>query len=137
MFKMTSKVVYLGGLRTEATHLASGQTIITDAPVDNQGKGEAFSPTDLAATSLASCALTVMGISARNHGLDIDGATADVTKVMASEPRRIARIEVRIVMPQKPYSEKDKKILEAAGRTCPVLYSLGADVEKVLEFVWQ
>lgn len=133
---MTSTVKYLGGLRTEATHLASGQVIVTDAPVDNQGRGEAFSPTDLTATSLASCALTIMGISARNHGLDIDGTTADVVKIMASDPRRIARIEVRITMPPNSFTDKDKKILEAAGRTCPVLFSLGEGVEKVLEFVW-
>jgi putative redox protein len=133
---MTSKVTYLGDLRTEATHLASGQTIITDAPVDNQGKGEAFSPTDLTATSLASCALTVMGISARNHDIDMTGATAEVTKVMGTEPRRIARIEVRIHMPVGPYSEKDRKILEAAGRSCPVMFSLHEDLEKALEFVW-
>jgi putative redox protein len=133
---MTSTVKYLGGLRTEATHLASGQVIVTDAPVDNQGRGEAFSPTDLTATSLASCALTIMGISARSHGLNIDGATANVVKIMASDPRRIARIEVRITMPPNSFTDKDKKILEAAGRTCPVLFSLGEGVEKVLDFVW-
>jgi uncharacterized OsmC-like protein len=133
---MTSTVKYLGGLRTEATHLASGQVIVTDAPVDNQGRGEAFSPTDLTATSLASCALTIMGISARSHGLNIDGATANVVKIMASDPRRIARIEVSITMPPNSFTDKDKKILEAAGRTCPVLFSLGEGVEKVLDFVW-
>jgi putative redox protein len=133
---MTSKVVYLGELRTKATHLASSQTIITDAPLDNHGRGEAFSPTDLTATSLATCALTVMGISARNHGIDMTGATAEVTKIMAAEPRRIGKIEVRILMPAGPYSEKERKILEAAGRTCPVIFSLHEDLEKVLEFVW-
>ncbi len=133
---MTSKVTYLGDLRTEATHLASGQTIITDAPVDNHGRGEAFSPTDLAATSLATCALTIMGIAARNHGLDIDGATAEVTKIMAADPRRIARIEVRITLPAKGYTAKQRKVLETAGRNCPVMYSLGEGVEKALEFIW-
>jgi putative redox protein len=133
---MTSKVEYLGDLRTEATHLASGQKMITDAPVDNQGKGEAFSPTDLTATSLATCALTIMGIAARNHGLNIDGTTTQVTKIMAAEPRRIARIELIFTMPQGPYSDKERKILEAAARNCPVMFSLAEGVEKVLEFEW-
>ncbi|MBP6828032.1 MAG: OsmC family protein, partial [Saprospiraceae bacterium] len=97
---MTSKVEYLGELRTECTHLRSGQKFITDAPVDNQGKGEAFSPTDLSATSLASCMLTTMGISALNHGIDMNGAGAEVHKIMASDPRRIARVEVTVRMPK-------------------------------------
>ncbi|HNG89903.1 MAG TPA: hypothetical protein PK858_06850, partial [Saprospiraceae bacterium] len=90
---MTSTVEYLGELRTEATHLYSGTKIITDAPLDNQGRAEAFSPTDLCATSLASCMMTIMGISARNHDLEMTGAKAEITKIMASDPRRIARVE--------------------------------------------
>ncbi len=133
---MTSKVAYIGGLRTECTHLRSGQTFVTDAPVDNQGKGEAFSPTDLSATSLAACMLTTMGISARNHDIDMDGATADVNKIMASDPRRIARVEVTVRMPKKDYTEIQKKILEAAGRTCPVALSLAAELEQVMIFEW-
>ncbi len=133
---MTSTVTYLGELRTEATHLFSGTKIITDAPLDNQGKAEAFSPTDLCATSLASCALTVMGISARNHEFDLNGATAEVTKIMASDPRRIAKVVIRFVMPQKDYTETQKLILEKAAKTCPVSFSLADGVEQVMEFVW-
>ena len=133
---MTSTVQYLGDLRTEATHLLSGQTIVTDAPPDNQGRGEAFSPTDLCATSLASCMLTLMGISARNHGLDITGANAEVTKIMAADPRRIARIEIKFLMPARGFTERQQDILEKAARTCPVHFSLSQGLEEVLEFVW-
>jgi putative redox protein len=132
----TSQVVYLGDLRTQATHIASGQTFITDAPVDNHGRGEAFSPTDLTATSLATCAMTIMGLSARNHGIDITGASADVTKTMSSDPRRISGIEIIFQMPTNGYSEKERKILETAGRTCPVLFSLDESVVKTLIFHW-
>jgi Predicted redox protein, regulator of disulfide bond formation len=133
---MTSTVHYLGELRTEAEHLYSGTKIITDAPLDNQGKAEAFSPTDLCATSLACCALTIMGISARNHSLDITGTRAEVTKVMASDPRRISKVEVRFVMPPNGFSETQKQILEKAARTCPVSFSLASGIEQSLEFVW-
>ncbi len=133
---MTSTVTYLGDLRTEATHLQSGTTILTDAPTDNQGKGEAFSPTDLCATSLASCLMTIMGISARNHGLNIDGTRAEVLKVMAADPRRIGAIEIKITMPPNGYSEREQKLLETAARTCPVALSLGDGVEQRLSFVW-
>ena len=133
---MTSTVHYLGDLRTEATHLLSGSKIITDAPPDNQGKGEAFSPTDLCATSLASCMLTLMGISARNHDLDITGAQAEVTKIMAADPRRIARIEIKFQMPPRNFSDVQQKILEKAARTCPVHFSLSEGLEEVLHFVW-
>lgn len=133
---MTSTVHYLGELRTEAEHLYSGTKIITDAPLDNQGKAEAFSPTDLCATSLACCALTIMGISARNHSLDITGTRAEVTKVMASDPRRISKVEVRFIMPPNGFSETQKQILEKAARTCPVSFSLASGIEQSLEFVW-
>lgn len=131
---MTSKVTYLGELRTECKHLLSGQKIITDAPPDNQGKGEAFSPTDLTATSLATCILTTMGIRAKE--LDITGARAEVTKIMASDPRRISRIEVKIKMPKNDFSDKDKKVLEAIARTCPVALSLSENIEQVIDFEW-
>lgn len=131
---MTSKVEYLGGLRTECKHLLSGQKIITDAPPDNQGKGEAFSPTDLTATSLATCILTTMAIRARD--LDITGARAEVTKIMASDPRRISRIEVKITMPKNGFSDKDKKVLEGIARTCPVAFSLSEKIEQVIDFEW-
>lgn len=134
---MTSKVTYLGELRTEAVHLQSGQSIITDAPPDNQGKGEAFSPTDLCATSLASCMMTIMGISARNHGLNMDGTVAEVTKIMASNPRRISAVEITLRMPPNGFTDRDKKLLETAGRTCPVALSLGEGVEQRILFVWE
>jgi putative redox protein len=130
------KTTYLGDLRTEAVHLRSGTRIITDAPTDNHGKGEAFSPTDLCAASLASCMLTIMGISARNHGLNIDGASASVNKIMASDPRRIARVEIRLEVPGSQLDERQRKILETAARTCPVAFSLDGGLEQVVEFEW-
>jgi putative redox protein len=133
---MTAHVTYLGGLRTEAVHGLSGNKIITDAPPDNQGKGEAFSPTDLCATSLAACMLTIMGISARNHDLDMDGAEASVQKIMAPDPRRIARIEIHIKMPDKGYTDKQKKILETAALNCPVHFSLAEGLEQAIVFAW-
>lgn len=134
---MTSTVEYLGDLRTEATHLYSGTRIITDAPLDNQGKAEAFSPTDLCATSLATCMMTIMGISARNHGLQMVGAKAEVTKIMAADPRRIARVEIKMVMPAQGYTDVQKKTLEAAARSCPVAFSLAEGIEQAIEFEWQ
>ncbi|MDR5590763.1 OsmC family protein [Christiangramia sp. SM2212] len=130
---MTSKVKYLGSLRTESEHLQSGSKMITDAPVDNHGKGEAFSPTDTVANALATCMLTVMGIKAESLGLDMDGATAEVTKTMASDPRRISQIDVSISFP-KTYDEKNTKILENTGKTCPVLQSLHPDIIKNISF---
>lgn len=127
---MTSTIKYTNNLRTEATHLKSGNTIITDAPVDNNGKGEAFSPTDLVATALASCMLTIMGIKARDKEIDIAGATASVNKIMASNPRRIAKIEVVMNMPANDYSDKEKKLLLAAANGCPVHQSLsGVEID--------
>lgn len=133
---MTSKVVYLGHLRTENTHLASGATYITDAPVDNHGKGEAFSPTDTVATGAANCMLTVMGIKAQGLEVDLTGATAQVTKHMVSGPRRISRIEIQVTLPGG-VSEKNRKILEQTGRTCPVILSLHEAIEKEITFHWQ
>lgn len=134
---MTSTVTYLGDLRTTATHLASNNQIVTDAPVDNHGKGEAFSPTDLLATSLANCALTVMGIGARERGIDMDGASASVTKHMAANPRRVSKIEMTITFPEgKSYDDKEKQILEQIGYNCPVAKSLHPDLEQVITFVW-
>jgi uncharacterized OsmC-like protein len=133
---MTSEVIYKGKLRTEAKHIRSGNTIITDAPVDNNGNGEAFSPTDLLATSLASCHLTIMGIKARDNNIDMDGAKAEVTKTMASDPRRVAKVEVNIYMPANNYSEKDKKVLMKAVEACPVSRSLSAELEIDLKIIW-
>ncbi len=107
--------------------------MITDAPVDNHGKGEAFSPTDTVANALATCMLTVMGIKADALGVDIKGASAEVVKIMSAEPRRISRIDVKINFPLS-YSQKDAKILEHTGKTCPVLQSLHPDIEKNITF---
>lgn len=133
---MTSKVIYLGGLRTESTHVKSGNSFFTDAPTDNNGKGEAFSPTDTVATGLASCMLTVMGIKARDMDVDMSGTTAEVTKTMASNPRRISKIEVVLNFPFEVDS-KTKAILERTANTCPVHYSLHPDIEKDITFNWQ
>lgn len=131
----TSKVTYLGNLRTENHHLQSGSTYITDAPIDNRGKGEAFSPTDTVATGLANCMLTTMGIKANDLAINMEGATAEVTKVMASNPRRIVRIEIDMHLPE-PIDQKHRKILENTARTCPVEYSLHPDIERVLTMYW-
>ena len=128
----TSKIEYLGELRTEATHLQSGKQIITDAPTDNHGKGEAFSPTDLVATALASCMISIMGIKLQGTGKDIKGATSEVTKVMYSEPRRIGEIHVKISVPDNNFSEKEKQILINAAHACPVAKSLHPDIKQVI-----
>ncbi|MDR9457258.1 MAG: OsmC family protein [Salegentibacter sp.] len=130
---MTSKVVYKGNLRTEAEHLQSGRKMITDAPVDNHGKGEAFSPTDTVATALATCMLTVMGIKAEEMGIVLEGTQAEITKTMAENPRRISKIEVNLDFPYV-YSDKQAKILEHTARTCPVLQSLHPEIEKNITF---
>ena len=129
----TIETIYLGDLRTEATHVASGNKIITDAPVDNNGKGEYFSPTDMVCAALASCMLTIMGISAKNHGFDIDGTRVKIDKIMAANPRRIAEIRIEMDMPHD-YDEKHKRIIELAAKECPVTNSLGTDVKKTLIF---
>ena len=132
---MTSKVTYLGNLRTENTHLKSGDTYFTDAPTDNNGKGEAFSPTDTVATGLANCMLTVMGIKAQGLNIEMSGTTAEVTKIMASDPRRISKIEVVLNLPFEA-DVKHKKILEHTAKTCPVLNSLHPEIEKDISFNW-
>lgn len=130
----TSKITYIGDLRTTSVHLKSGKEIITDAPVDNQGKGEAFSPTDLLATSLGNCMLTIIGIAAKNHGFDINGTTAGVTKVMAENPRRVSEIHIDLQFPNNNYSEKDKSIIEKSAKTCPVANSLHPDIKQQVTF---
>ena len=131
----TIQATYLGGLRTEATHLQSGTKIITDAPTDNKGKGEAFSPTDLLAEALASCILTTMAIVADTHSINIDNTQCEVTKVMAPNPRRVAEVIVNLKFPQT-YTDKEKKILESAANNCPVHVSLHPDVKKTIDFGW-
>jgi uncharacterized OsmC-like protein len=131
----TSIVRYDGDLRTTCVHLKSNSQFITDAPTDNNGKGEAFSPTDTVATALASCMLTVMGIKAKEMELDMLNASAEVTKHMASEPRRISKIEIELNMPFS-FDKKTKKILENTANTCPVHNSLHPDIKKVITFNW-
>jgi uncharacterized OsmC-like protein len=134
----TSKIIYLGDLRTKATHLQSIETIITDAPVDNYGKGEAFSPTDLAATSLGSCAMTIMGIMAKREGVDLSGSEIDITKIMSDEaPRRIAKVIVDFTMktPKTLPEDVQGKYVRAA-HSCPVSLSLHPDIEQVFNFKW-
>ncbi|MES2650415.1 MAG: OsmC family protein [Bacteroidota bacterium] len=130
----TSKITYNGELRTSSVHLKSGIEIITDAPVDNQGKGEAFSPTDLLATSLGNCMLTIVGIAARTHGFDINGTTAEITKIMGENPRRVTEIVVNLQFPANNYTEKEREIIERSARTCPVAYSLHPDIKQTLTF---
>jgi len=131
----TIESTYLGDLRTEATHLQSGTKIITDAPTDNLGKGEAFSPTDLLAESLASCMLTTMAILGGKQGITIDGTTCEVTKIMAANPRRVAEVVINFKFP-KDYDDKDRKILEAAAYGCPVAVSIHPDLKKTVDFGW-
>ena len=134
---ITASTIYKGDLRTEATHVRSGQVIITDAPPDNNGKGEAFSPTDLLAASLGSCMLTIMGIAARNHGFDMDGTRVEITKVMYSNPRRVGEILAEIYLPAVEYSDSQKRILEVAARTCPVALSLHPDLKQDIRLHFQ
>ncbi len=132
----TVEAKYLGDLRVECTHMQSGTKIITDAPTDNNGKGEAFSPTDLVATALGACAMTIMGMYAKNHDVDITGATMSIDKKMSASPRRIGVVEVTFNMPDKGYTDKQKKSLEAAADTCPVRLTLHPEVEQKIKFVW-
>ena len=125
----TSKITYQGDLRTSAIHLQSNNEIITDAPTDNQGKGKAFSPTDLLATSLASCMLTIIGIKARDMEIDITGTTAEVTKVMTADPRRVSEIHVAITF-NRQLDEKTQKIFYNTALTCPVAKSIHPDIMK-------
>ncbi|TXK74992.1 OsmC family protein [Mesonia sp. K4-1] len=132
---VTSTVVYEGNLRVRNTHLKSEDTFLTDAPTDNNGKGEAFSPTDVVATALASCMLTIMGILAEREHIDLVGTGANVTKTMASNPRRISKIEVQLTFP-KNYDDSTKKKLENAALTCPVHHSLHPDIDKDIQFIY-
>ena len=132
---MTSNVTYLGELRTNAVHLASENSFITDAPLDNQGKGEAFSPTDIVSTALASCLLTIMGIKARDLGIDIAGTTAKVSKIMTSSPRRINEIKIAISI-SKSFDTKTQSLLERAALKCPVANSLHPDLNQNISFNW-
>ncbi len=132
----TIKTKYLGGLRTENTHLQSGNKIITDAPTDNQGKGEYFSPTDLLATSLGCCILTIMGIKARDRGVDIKDTEIEITKIMASDPRRVAEVIVDFYFPDKKYTEQEKQLIEGLAGISPVPLSLHSDLKQTVIFNW-
>ena len=129
----TSKIIYKNNLRTEAQHIASGQKIITDAPLDNNGKGEAFSPTDLVATALASCMITIMAIAAEKNGINISGTNASVKKIMGTNPRTISDVVIEITM-SKDLALKDRKRLEKAALACPVHKSLHPDMNKEITF---
>lgn len=133
---MTAKVTYNGALRTSCIHVKSGNSFVTDAPTDNNGLGQAFSPTDTIATGLASCILTMMGIKANGLDVDITNATAEVTKYMASDPRRISKIVIELNLPAQ-ISEKNRKVLVHTANTCPVHFSLHPDIEKVITFHWE
>lgn len=134
---ITSKIIYVGELRTEATHVQSNTVIQTDAPKDNYGKGEAFSPTDLVATALGSCMISLMGIVEMKEGITpVTGTTAEVTKIMYPDPRRIGEIHVTVTFPKGNYTDREKKIYENAALTCPVAKSLHPDLKQEIEFVW-
>ena len=129
----TSKIIYKNNLRTEAQHIASGQKIITDAPLDNNGKGEAFSPTDLVATALASCMITIMAIAAEKNGINLLETSASVKKIMGTNPRTISDVIIEITM-SKDLDLKDRKRLEKAAIACPVHKSLHPDMNKEITF---
>ena len=132
----TSKITYLGDLRTSSIHLQSGTEILSDAPIDNHGKGEAFSPTDLLANSLGSCMMTIMAIKATDMGIELKGSTVEVTKIMQAEPRRVGRLEVIMNM-SIAESEKNRIILERVAMNCPVFLSLHPEIEKVITINWK
>lgn len=134
---MTAHIVYEGNLRTVCTHEKSGSVLETDAPPDNQGKGERFSPTDLLATSLGACALTIMGIKARDMQLNLAGTTIDVEKIMKADPRRVGGINLTFRFPESlETTEKDRSIIERCARNCPVFFSIHPDIELNLQFEW-
>ena len=132
---MTSKVTYLGELRTSSVHIESGVEILSDAPKDNHGLGQAFSPTDTVANALGSCMISIMGIKAREMDMEMTGSTVEVTKIMQAEPRKIAKIIIVINMKAEA-DEKTRTILERVAMNCPVLLSLNPDIEKEVTFNW-
>ena len=133
---VTITTVYEGGLRCQATHGPSGSQLTTDAPVDNHGRGESFSPTDLVATAFGACMMTIMGIVADRHGIDLQGMTAETSKVMsATTPRRIASLITRLTVPL-PADHQHREVLERAAHTCPVHQSLHPEIDTTVEFIW-
>ena len=133
---MTASIVYTGNLRCEAEHIQSRTTIETDAPTDNRGKGEKFSPTDLLCVSLATCMLTTIAIKSRELGVDVTNSKAKVTKHMLGNPRRVGKIEVAVTLPSNG-SESDQKVLEKTGDNCPVIKSIHPDIELVITYKWK
>lgn len=133
---ITSEIIYLGNLRTQSKHIASSSTIVTDAPIDNHGKGEAFSPTDLMSNALGCCMLTIIGIAANTHQFNIDGTQVQITKIMQSNPRKVAEIKVDFKFPANNYSDIQKTIIEKAARTCPVALSLHPELKQTIEFTY-
>ncbi len=134
---MTSTIVYEGNLRTVCTHLKSGTSMETDAPVDNQGRGERFSPSDMVATALGSCMLTIMGIKAKDMEVDLTGTKIQVEKIMAADPRRISGVNLTFYFPAGlKLEDKEKTILERAAHTCPVMESIHPDIAVKTVFNW-
>ena len=135
---MTSQIIYKSDLRTEAVHIQSGTLIETDAPTDNQGKGERFSPTDLVVVALGTCMVTTMGIKARSMDIALDNTRVEVTKIMVSDPRRIGKIIVKVFFPAGITDDtRTRELLERTARTCPVERSLHPDIELDMQFIWQ
>ncbi len=132
----TIKTTYLGDLRTENIHLQSGCKIITDAPTDNRGKGEAFSPTDLLATALGNCIMTIMGIKATDNGIDIVGTEIEITKIMANDPRRVAEVIMEFNFPKKGYSDEEKRLIESVAGISPVPLSVNPEMKQSIRFNW-
>lgn len=134
---ITIETKYLGDLRTENTHLQSGAKIVTDAPCDNRGKGQSFSPTDLLATALGNCIMTIMGIKAMDNGIDLAGTRLEITKIMASDPRRVAEVLVEFYFPiEKSYTLAEREIIESVAGTSPVPLSLHPDLKQTIKFNW-
>ena len=132
----TIKTIYLGDLRTENIHLQSGSKIITDAPTDNRGKGEAFSPTDLLATALGNCIMTIMGIKAMDNGIDLTGTEIEITKIMADAPRRVAEVILEFNFPKKGYTDAEKRLIESVAGISPVPLSVHSDLKQTIKFNW-
>lgn len=133
---ITVQTTYLGNLRTESIHLQSGTKILTDAPTDNRGKGEAFSPTDLLATSLGTCILSIMGIKAMDNNIDISGTKLEITKIMASDPRRVYEVVMEFHFPNKGYSDEEKEMIESVAGISPVPLSVHTNLIQTIRFFW-
>lgn len=135
---ITIETKYLGDLRTENVHVQSGAKIITDAPCDNRGKGQAFSPTDLLATALGNCIMTIMGIKAMDNGIDLVGTRLEITKIMANDPRRVAEVIVEFFFPQdKTYTDEEKRLVESVAGTSPVPLSIHPEMKQTIRFNWE